>query len=68
MSSEKNKATEQRRMAARPIQRDDLMSTPLPRLAKDVEVVALEIDENYDLGGDPYNHTGSHCVVKLRDD
>lgn len=35
---------------------------------KNVEVVNLEIDENYDLGGDPYNHTGSHCVVKLSED
>ena len=28
------------------------------------EVVNLEIDENDD-GGDPYNRTGSHCVLKI---
>ena len=36
--------------------------------AKDVKVVALSIDENDDFGGDPYNHTGSHCVLEFSDD
>ena len=35
---------------------------------QDVEVIALEIDEDFDLGGDPYNHPGSHCIVELRGD
>lgn len=35
---------------------------------KDVKVVALSIDENDDFGGDPYNHTGSHCVLEFTDD
>lgn len=34
---------------------------------QEVELIALEIDEDFDLGSDPYNHTGSHCIVKLRD-
>ena len=29
---------------------------------KPATVVSLAIDENDDLGGDPYNHTGSFCV------
>ena len=32
------------------------------------EIVKLEIDENDDFGSDPYNRTGSHCVLKLGDD
>lgn len=34
---------------------------------KDVKVVSLSIDENDDFGGDPYNHTGSHCVLEFDD-
>ena len=34
----------------------------------DVEVVGLEIADDFDLGGDPYNHTGSHCVIEIRKD
>ena len=32
---------------------------------KGVKLLALEIDEDFDLGSDPYNRTGSHCVIKL---
>jgi len=31
------------------------------------EVIKLEIDEDDDFGSDPYNRTGSHCVLKLDD-
>lgn len=31
------------------------------------EVVNLEFDES-DSGSDPYNHTGSHCVLDFTDD
>jgi protein-disulfide isomerase len=34
---------------------------------KDAKVVSLSIDENDDFGGDPYNHTGSHCVLEFDD-
>ena len=34
--------------------------------AKDVKVVSLEIDENDDYGGDPYNHTGSFLRAGVR--
>jgi hypothetical protein len=29
-----------------------------------VEIVSLEIAEDPDAGGDPYNRTGSFCVIK----
>lgn len=32
------------------------------------EVINLEIDENDDFGSDPYNRTGSHCILKIGDD
>ena len=32
------------------------------------EIVSLEIDDNDDFGGDPYNRTGSHCVLKISKD
>lgn len=31
---------------------------------RDVEVVSFEIADD-DFGGDPYNHTGTHCVLKI---
>ena len=33
---------------------------------RDVEVVSLQIADD-DFGGDPYNHTGTHCVLKIDD-
>ena len=37
------------------------------REPKEIEVVGLEIADD-DFGGDPYNHTGTHCVLKIDDD
>ena len=34
---------------------------------KDVKLVSLEIDENDDFGGDPYNHTVSFWVPEFDD-
>lgn len=65
MSNEKNTSTEHREAQLRPAQG---MARKAVKRRQDVEVIALEIDEDSDRGGDPYNHTGSHCVVKLRDD
>ena len=36
--------------------------TPL----KGVSVLSLEIEDDDEAGGDPYNHTGSHYVEALR--
>ena len=38
------------------------------RPVKEVKVIGLSIDENDDFGGDPYNHTGSHCVLDFDED
>lgn len=35
--------------------------------APEPKVVALQIDDN-DFGGDPYNHTGSYCVLEFDKD
>ena len=37
------------------------------RAKKPPEIEVLAIDENDDLGGDPYNHTGSHAVPDFDD-
>ncbi len=33
----------------------------------EVEINALTIDETLEGGGDPYNSTGKHCVVKIKE-
>ncbi len=33
----------------------------------DIEINSLTIDETFDGGGDPYNSTGRHCVLKIRE-
>lgn len=33
-----------------------------------VDVLALEIDDDFDVGSDPYNKTGSHCIIKVPED
>lgn len=32
------------------------------------EIDDLAIDEDFDMGGDPYNSTGQHAIVKPRKD
>ncbi len=32
----------------------------------DIEINSLAIDETLEGGGDPYNSTGKHCVVKIK--
>lgn len=31
-----------------------------------IEINSLTIDESLEGGGDPYNSTGKHCVVKIK--
>ncbi len=33
----------------------------------ELEVNSLTIDETHDGGGDPYNSTGKHCILKIRE-
>lgn len=32
-----------------------------------IEILALNIADEFDAGGDPYNRTGSFCIIKNRD-
>lgn len=47
---------------------EPVADTQLHGEKKGVKVLSLEIDENDDLGGDPYNRTGSFCVPEFSDD
>ncbi len=33
----------------------------------DIEISSLTIDETFEGGGDPYNSTGRHCVLKIKE-
>ena len=33
----------------------------------EVEINSLTIDESLDGGGDPYNSTGKHCILKIKE-
>ena len=35
---------------------------------EDIKIKSLSIAENDDVGGDPYNRTGSFCVPKFEDE
>ncbi len=32
-----------------------------------IEILSLKIADELDTGGDPYNRTGSFCIIKKRD-
>ena len=32
-----------------------------------IDVMSLKIAPDLDSGGDPYNRTGSHCVIKIEE-
>ncbi len=66
MSSDNTTSSKLQKAPVRPAVRgyDRVASTKPPA----PEIVTLEIDENDDFGSDPYNRTGSHCVLKLGDD
>ena len=33
-----------------------------------IEILSLNIADEIDTGGDPYNRTGSFCIIKKRDE
>ena len=33
----------------------------------DIEINSLTIDETFDGGDDPYNSTGKHCLLKIKE-
>lgn len=65
MSNEKSFISEPH---AGPASNADEIDTALAGARKPVAVVAFEIDDTDDPGGDPYNHTGSFCVPEFSDD
>jgi hypothetical protein len=44
--------------------RIDVIGDVRPTRVGGIEVNTLTIDEDPDFGGDPYNSTGKHCVLK----
>jgi hypothetical protein len=65
-----------RNMSNDEITAKDVLKTPFNPAVKDdaatkadkkpVKVVSFEIEES-DVGGDPYNHTGSFCIPEFDD-
>lgn len=45
---------------------DDLDKVAAPQPIAKVEVASLQIDDDFDSGGDPYNQTGQYCVEELK--
>ena len=41
---------------------------PAKNRSAKVEVLSLSIDEDFDLGGDPYNRTGQFVALELREE
>ena len=35
--------------------------------ASEIDINSLTIDETFDGGADPYNSTGMHCVLKIKE-
>lgn len=62
MSKQKTTISDARKL---PVARDN--GVVAGAKAPEPEVVALAIDDS-DFGGDPYNHTGSFCVLKFNKD
>lgn len=56
----------EKQIKQRPIPTEDIVVDETP--PKGVEVLSLSIDDDFDPGGDPYNRTGSHCIIKVEDD
>ena len=42
--------------------------TAVSGLRQGVELVSLEMADDPDSGGDPYNRTGQFCIIKIQDD
>ena len=50
---------------ATPVAGGQLPQAESPKPAIDVKVISLSIDVNDECGGDPYNNTGSDCVLEF---
>ncbi len=45
------------------IDQDDASQAGAPQ---GVEILSLDVADDFDTGGDPYNCTGQFCVIKIR--
>ena len=66
MSNEKLTTKDAWKTPANPVPGDEDALAKAERKA--VKVVSLSINEDDDLGGDPYNHTGSHAIPDFGQD
>lgn len=66
MSNDRTTSSKPGQVLVKPTVHDHrTVATPRPRAP---EIVDLEIVDSDDFGSDPYNRTGSHCIIKLGDD
>ena len=68
MSKERNTVTkteEARRNQLLPRSMQDPVEV---KTASEVEVMSLEIEDDFDAGSDPYNRTGSFVVIEIPED
>jgi hypothetical protein len=65
MSNDENTTKDVWKTPFNPAVNDD--KAAVKPVKKPVKVVAFEIEEA-DVGGDPYNHTGSFCIPEFEDD
>ena len=68
MSNEKNTANPWLPERGTPAVSHDAETAAKGKPVSKPKVVSLAIDEDFDAGGDPYNHTGSHYVAKIRNE
>ena len=67
MSIEKESSKDAPVKADEPELRVDEDESSISMSRQGIDVMSLKIAPDLDSGGDPYNRTGSHCIVKLED-
>ena len=66
MNTQKTRQAEVARKA--PVQVDTDLSNVQVRHSELEEVNELAVDEDFSTGGDPYNSTGKHVIIKSQED
>ncbi len=67
MSIQKESLKDAPEKADEPELRVDEDESSISMSRQGIDVMSLEIAPDLDSGGDPYNRTGSHCVIKVED-
>ena len=67
MSTEKEPLKDAPEKADEPELRVDEDESSISMSRQGIDVVSLEIAPDLDSGGDPYNRTGSYCVIKVKE-